>query len=54
MRSKKTLINSAYSLGAYIILFLLTLATRRLFVTNFDENLLGGRGGLWAASLFRR
>lgn len=37
-----------------MILFLLTLATRRLFVTNFDENLLGGRGGLWAASLFRR
>ena len=44
MRSKKTLINSAYSLGAYIILFLLTLATRRLFVTNFDENLLGYAG----------
>lgn len=44
MRSKKTLINSAYSLGAYLILFFLTLFTRRMFVMNFDENLLGYAG----------
>src|SRR5699024_2750363 len=44
MRTKRTLINMAYTLGTSLLLLLLGLATRRLLVTNFGDGIAQATG----------
>ncbi|MGN0976282.1 MAG: lipopolysaccharide biosynthesis protein [Gemmiger sp.] len=41
MRTKRTIINTAYSLGAALVLFVLGMVTQKLFLTNFDISMPG-------------
>ena len=41
MRTRRTIINLAYSLGSSLLLLLLALVSRALFVSNFDIDIPG-------------
>ena len=44
MRTRRTIINLAYSLGSSLLLLLLALVSRALFVSNFDIDIPGTAG----------